>query len=162
MTPGQSALGALEASGLAHAMREWLWLYPIVEIVHIFGLAILVGSIAMFDLRVLGVAKTLPVRAVARFLLPWTLGSLVLVVPTGLSMFITHASDFIGNPAFVTKIVLLLIVGTNAALFHVGVFQGAAAWDTGVGAPVVARLQALLSLALWVSVISCGRLIAYL
>jgi hypothetical protein len=116
----------------------------------------------MFDLRVLGVAKYLPVRAVARFLLPWTLGSLVLVVPTGLAMFITHANDFIGNPAFVTKIVLLLILGTNAALFHVGVFQGAAAWDTGVGAPVIARLQALLSLALWVSVISCGRLIAYL
>lgn len=162
MTPGQGALGAIEASGLARAMREALWLYPAVEIVHIVGLAILVGSIAMFDLRMLGVAKTLPVRGVARFLLPWTVGSLVLIVPTGLAMFATHASDFIGNPAFITKMVLLLVVGTNAALFHVGAYQGAAAWDTVVSAPVLARLQAVLSLGLWIGVISCGRLIAYL
>ncbi len=162
MTPGQGALGAIEASGLARAMREALWLYPAVEIVHIVGLAILVGSIAMFDLRMLGVAKTLPVRGVARFLLPWTVGSLVLIVPTGLAMFATHASDFIGNPAFITKMVLLLVAGTNAALFHVGAYQGAAAWDTAVSAPVLARLQAVLSLGLWIGVISCGRLIAYL
>lgn len=162
MTPGEGALGAIEASGLARAMREALWLYPSVEIVHIFGLAILVGSIAMFDLRVLGVARALPVRALARFLLPWTLGSLVLIVPTGLAMFATHAGDFIGNPAFVTKMSLLLAAGANAAIFHAGVFQGVAAWDLGVGAPLLARLQALLSLALWIGVIACGRLIAYL
>ncbi|NJN40191.1 MAG: hypothetical protein HC807_04120 [Gammaproteobacteria bacterium] len=162
MTPGEGALGALEASGLAREMREALWLYPAVEIVHIVGLAILVGSIAMFDLRVLGVARSLPVRAVARFLLPWTIGSLVLIVPTGLAMFATHASDFIGNPAFITKMVLLLIAGTNAALFHVGVYQRAAMWDTVVRAPALAQLQAVVSLLLWVGVISCGRLIAYL
>jgi len=143
-------------------MRESLWAYPIVEIVHIAGFCILVGSIAMFDLRLLGAARTLPVRAVARFLLPWTIGSLVLIVPAGLAMFATHATDFVGNPAFVTKMALLMIAGTNAALFHAGVFQGVAAWDVGVATPVVARLQAVLSLLVWAGVISCGRLIAYL
>jgi hypothetical protein len=162
VTSGQGALAAVEATGIARAMRESLWLYPGVEIVHIAGFAILVGSIAMFDLRLLGVAKTLPVRAVARFLLPWTIASLVLIVPTGLAMFATHASDFIGNPAFVTKMSLLMVAGINAALFHAGVFQGAANWDVGVGAPIVARMQAVVSLLLWVGVISCGRLIAYL
>lgn len=162
MTPGDGALAAIEATSLARAMREALWLYPGVEIVHITGFAILVGSIAMFDLRLLGAAKSLPVRAVARFLLPWTVASLVLIVPTGLAMFATHASDFIGNPAFVTKMVLLVIAATNAALFHAGVFRGAAAWDVGAGAPIFARLQAALSLLLWIGVISCGRLIAYL
>ncbi|MCL4801898.1 MAG: hypothetical protein KJ025_20070 [Burkholderiales bacterium] len=143
-------------------MREALWLYPSVEIVHIFGLAILVGSIAMFDLRVLGLARTLPVRAVARFLLPWTVGSLVLIVPSGLAMFASHASDFVANPAFVVKMGLLLAAGTNAAIFHAGVFQRAADWDVGVAAPAVARLQAVASLVLWIGVIACGRLIAYL
>jgi hypothetical protein len=56
---------------------------------------------------------------------------------------------------------LLVIAGTNAALFHTGVFRGAAAWDTGVAPPAMARVQALFSLALWLAVISCGRLIAY-
>jgi len=161
VTPGQGAFGALEASGIARAMRESLWLYPGVEIAHIAGLAVLVGSVAMFELRLLGVGRSVSVRALARFLLPWSVGALVVIVPSGLMMFSAHASDFIDNPAFKIKMLLLLIAGTNAALFHTSVFRGAAAWDTGVAPPAMARVQAVFSLALWLAVISCGRLIAY-
>ena len=142
-------------------MRDWLWLYPGVEVVHIAGLAILVGSIAMFDLRLLGIGRAMSVRSLGRFLLPWTLGSLALIVPTGLMMFSAHASDFIDNPAFKVKMLLLMLAGINAALFHTTVYQGVAAWDTGVAPPAAARAQAVFSLLLWNSVISCGRLIAY-
>lgn len=155
-------LGALEASALGSAMRSGLWLYPAVEIVHILGFAVLVGSIAMFDLRLLGLSKYLPVRDLARHLLPWTLGSLVLIVPTGLAMFTAHAGDFISNPAFVAKMSLLMAAGINAAAFHAGVFQSVRRWDSGVQAPLAARLHAAASLLIWVSVISCGRLLAYL
>lgn len=161
MTPGQGAFGALEASGIARAMRESLWLYPGVEIAHIAGLAVLVGSVAMFDLRLLGVGRSVSVRALARFLLPWSVGALVVIVPSGLMMFSAHASEMIDNTPFMVKMLLLVIAGTNAALFHTSVFRGAAAWDTGVAAPAMARVQAVFSLALWLAVISCGRLIAY-
>jgi hypothetical protein len=161
VTPGQGAFGALEASGVARAMRESLWLYPGVEIAHIAGLAVLVGSVAMFDLRLLGVGRSVSVRALARFLLPWSVGALVVIVPSGLMMFSAHASEMIDNTPFMVKMLLLVIAGTNAALFHTSVFRGAAAWDTGVAPPAMARVQALFSLALWLAVISCGRLIAY-
>jgi hypothetical protein len=161
VTPGDGALHAVEAAGIARLMRESLWLYPAVEVAHITGLAVLVGTIAMFDLRLLGIGRSMPVRALSGFLLPWTLGSLLLIVPSGLMMFSAHAADFIDNPAFKVKMLLLLCAGTNAALFRTGVYQGVAAWDVGADPPRRARVQALLSLVLWISIISCGRLIAY-
>jgi hypothetical protein len=158
---GPGPLLALEGSGFAAALRNDLWLYPIVEIFHIAGFVILVGSVAMFDLRVLGLSRGVSMRALARHLLPWSAGALMVIVPTGLLMFSAHATDFIGNPAFVTKITLILIAFANAAAFHVGVFREADAWDTQRAAPAAARLHAIASLLLWLAVISCGRLIAY-
>ena len=63
-------------------MRQWLWLYPIVEIVHIVGFIVLVGAAFMFDLRLLGLARAVPVSALADHLLRWARWALVLVVPT--------------------------------------------------------------------------------
>ena len=92
-------------------MRQELWLYPAVEILHIVGFVILVGSIAMLDLRLLGLSRELPVRRLAGHLLPWTLGALLVIVPTGLLMFMAHASDLIDNRAFVVKISLIGVAG---------------------------------------------------
>lgn len=156
------ALGLIEASGLAQAMRGWLWLYPSVEIVHITGFAILFGSVAMFDLRLLGVSRALSVRGLARHILPWTLASLMLVVPSGLAMFSAHASEFISNPAFLTKMTLLLLSGCNALAFHLGVYASVERWDRDAATPTVARVHAIASILLWLGVISCGRLLAYL
>jgi hypothetical protein len=152
----------VEALALARLMRESLWLYPSVEIVHISGFVMLVGSVVMFDLRVLGLSRQIPVRALARHLLPWSLAALVLIVPTGLAMFAAHASDFIGNRAFQVKMGLLLAAGINAAIFHTGPYQSVAAWDTGVAAPWGARVSVALSIATWFAIIACGRLLAYL
>lgn len=152
----------IEGLAIARAMREGLWLYPSVEIVHIVGFAILVGSVVMFDLRVLGLSKSIPVRALARHLLPWSLAALVLIVPSGLLMFSAHASDFLGNPAFLLKMGLLLTAGLNAVAFHTGPYQKVGDWDVGVAAPAAAQASVALSIVLWVGVISCGRLLAYL
>jgi hypothetical protein len=89
---GPAWLVWLEATGLAVAMRQWLWLYPIVEILHIISLAVFVGAAALFDLRLLGVSRTLPVTALASHLLPWARASLLLIVPSGLMMFTAHGS----------------------------------------------------------------------
>lgn len=158
---GTHLLGAVERSGIAAAMRGDLWLYPIVEIFHISGFIVLVGAVVMFDLRVLGWSRSLPVRALARHLLPWAAGALLVIVPTGLMMFSAHATDFVDNRAFVVKLTLIVIAFANAAAFHTGVFRTAAGWDVGRPAPTAARAHALASLGLWAAIVSCGRLIAY-
>jgi hypothetical protein len=158
LTPGNP----IEALAIAKAMREQLWLYPAVEVVHIVGFVILVGSIVMFDLRVLGLSKGVPVRALARHLLPWSVGALLLIVPTGLLMFAAHAGDFLGNRAFQVKMALLLTAGMNAAFFHTGPYQSVASWDTDATAPVGARISVAASIAIWIAIIACGRLLAYL
>jgi hypothetical protein len=157
-----SPVGAIESSALAVAMRQSLWLYPGVEIVHLIGIALLFGSIVVLDLRLLGLSRAIPVRRLAAHVLPWTIGSFVLIVPSGLMMFIAHATDFLRNPAFALKMALILAAGVNAAVFHAGAFRGAAGWDVGAPPPLAARAAGAASLALWVSVIACGRLLAYL
>ena len=153
--------GWLEGTALAVAMRHWAWLYPITEIAHIVGFAVLVGAAIMFDLRLLGVSSQLPVIGMARHLLPWARASLVLVIPSGLMMFTAHADEFAGNPVFRLKLALIATAGLNAAVFHQWSFGSVARWDREVGAPWPAKVSAVLSLVLWPSVISCGRLLAY-
>lgn len=160
-SPGGVVLRAVEQSAPAVAMRGELWLYPAVETLHLWGIAVLVGAVILFDLRVLGFARAIPIRALARHLLPWGIAALALIVPSGLLMFSAHAGDFIDNSAFLLKLLLLLLAATNAAAFHVGVFRNASLWDVAAPTPLPARLHAIISIALWLGIIGCGRLIAY-
>ena len=127
MTP----VGAIEASALAVTMRQSLWLYPIVEIVHLAGIALLFGSIAMLDLRLLGLSRAVSVKRLAAHVLPWTAGAFLLIVPSGLMMFIAHAGDFVQSGTFVLKMGLILGAGANAGVLHAGVFRGAAGAPSG-------------------------------
>jgi hypothetical protein len=159
---GATALGWVEQTALAAAMRQELWLYPAVEILHIWGFVVLVGSVAMLDLRLLGLSPQVSVRQLSRHLLPWTWGALLVIVPTGAMMFIAHADEFISNRAFVVKLALIFVAGINAVVFQLGPFRSVAGWDGGVSTPVAAKLHATLSLLIWMGVIACGRLLAYL
>ncbi|HEX2198435.1 MAG TPA: DUF6644 family protein [Burkholderiales bacterium] len=165
MTPAGGPLGALEGSGLGRAMREWLWLYPSVEVVHLVGIALLFGSIAVLDLRLLGLSRDIEVRKLARHVLPWTAASFLLIVPSGLLMFTAHATEFVQSNVFVLKMLLILAGGLNAALFHAITLRTADVWDARdmrkLPPPPSARLSAALSLLLWMAVIACGRLLAY-
>ena len=158
---GRSALEWIEQSPLAVAMRQDLWLYPSVEILHILGLVTLVGSIAMLDLRLLGLSRALPVQRLARHLLPWTWGALLVIVPTGTLMFMAHASEFIDNSAFVLKLTLIFAAALNAAALHLGPFRTVADWDDRVATPPRVKVHAAFSLLIWAGVIACGRLLAY-
>jgi hypothetical protein len=155
-------LSALEHSPLAELMRYSLWTYPIVEVVHIVGFAILVGAVALFDLRLLGFSRTVSIRALERHLLPWAWAALLLIVPSGVAMLSAHATEFVANPAFRVKLVLIAFAAINAAVFHGTVYRSVAAWDQHYPTPSAAKAAALLSLALWLGVVTCGRLIAYL
>jgi hypothetical protein len=161
MQASGGSFGWLEATALSQAMRGSLWMYPIVEIVHILGFVILVGSVAMFDLRILGMSKALPVQRLGRHLLRWSLVSLLLIIPAGLMMFSAHPQDFIGNRIFLLKMLLIMTAAVNAAMFHMGSYRTVDQWNTLIPAPFTAKLHASLSLLIWIAVISCGRLLAY-
>ena len=151
----------LKLSALSQLMRSDPWLYPSVEIVHIFGFAVLVGGVTLFDLRVLGFARAIPVQQLGQHLLPWSLASLALVVPAGLMMFSADPQSLVNNRVFLLKLALIVTAGINALLFHVGVYRTVVKWNMGAAAPPLARAQALLSILLWVAIVSCGRLLAY-
>ena len=161
MQPGAEMLRALQEGTFAAAMRDSIWMYPAVETIHIIGFVILVGAVIMFDLRVLGVSKRVPVRMLAQYLLPWATGALLLIVPAGFLMFSADATTMISNRAFVIKMVLLMLAATNAAAFHLGAFRNVDQWNQGTTAPGSARLHAATSLLIWLGVITCGRMIAY-
>jgi hypothetical protein len=157
----QGGLRWLENTGLAVTVRESAWLYPAVETVHIIGFVMLVGAAAMFDLRLLGASSGLPVSDTARHLLPWSRASLLAVLPSGLMLFMSNAMALSTNPAFRLKLVLLATAGVNAYVFHRWPFKTVTAWNRGVPTPAGAKISAAVSLALWASVITCGRFIAY-
>ena len=152
MTP----LAGLEASAFGQAVRDW---FPVVKGVHLAGIGLLLSSIALLDLRLLGLSSRTPVRRLAGRVLPWTAGSFLLIVPSGLAMFVGYAGDLIASQVFVLKMCLILCAGVNAAVFHAGVFRSAVTWDAGVPPPAAARAAGALSLALWASVVTCGLLL---
>lgn len=156
-----TALHAVEASGIARWMREALWAYPAVEALHIMGLGIVFGSIVVVDLRLLGLSREISASRLARHALPWTVGAFVLVMITGLLMFTAHAEDFVTNQVFILKMALILAAGVNAGVLHTGAFRTVAQWDTAAMPPARVRFAAGLSIAIWIGVIACGRLLAY-
>ena len=143
-------------------MRESLWAYPIAETLHIIGIAALYGSLLVVELRLLGLGRRIPVAALARLALPWTIAGFALAAAMGLCMFSAHADEFIGQRVFMLKMGLILAAAINAAIFHSGPFVAVARWDTDARPPASARAAAAISIALWTSVIVCGRMLAYL
>ena len=156
-----SALHTVEATGIGRFMREALWAYPIAEAVHIVGLALLFGSIAIVDLRLIGAGRRVPAAALVSYSVPWSLLGFALAATSGLMMFTAHASEFIEQPVFLLKMALIFTAGVNAAVLRVGVLQRASQWPVDALPPPRVRIAAALSLVLWIGVITCGRLLAY-
>ena len=129
------------------------------------GVALLFGSIAVLDLRLLGLGRRIPVKALAAHVMPWSAASFVLIVPSGLAMFAAYASELIDSPVFVAKMCLILAAGANAGIFYTVTFPSVEVWDSEemrkLATPPSVRLAAALSLAIWIGVIACGRLLAY-
>jgi hypothetical protein len=156
-------LVALEHSPLGVMMRQSVLLYPLVEIVHILGFALLVGSIVGFDLRVLGLARSVPLAPMARLAVPLAALGLGVSVPAGLLLLSTEPTHIAVNPAFQAKLALIAPGLANVALFHLGPWRRLAAWgEAGGRAPASARIGAAVSLFAWAGAITAGRLIAYL
>ncbi len=160
--PGTPAwLVTLQESALGEAMRQSLLLYPLIEIVHLIGIALLVGSIVSLDLRLMGLRLKLPASLTAQHLLPVTVTGFLMAVASGSLLFATEAASLFYNPAFRLKLILIALGGINAGLFHLGPWRRVAGWDHA-RPPFAARIGGAVSIVLWLGALSCGRLIAYL
>ena len=156
---GASWTERVEANSFSELIRSSRWGYPVIEIAHLMGLAILVGAAALFDARLLGFWRGLPITEAARYLLTPVWMGFGVAVGTGLLMFVTDATELMSNPAFRLKLALIAVAGLNAAAFHVGPFRSAKKW--GARTPVSGKVAAVISLVIWAGVVACGRLIAY-
>jgi hypothetical protein len=151
----------LEDTSLAVAIRKSIWMYPALEILHIAGIIILIGPAFMFDLRLLGFSKNISILSLANFLLTWSKRGLVLVIPSGLFLFITNATTLGYDPVFWVKMLLLVIAGINALVFHRLNFVQAVTLNESSATLARAKTSAIISIITWLAVIICGRLLAY-
>jgi hypothetical protein len=129
------------------------WAYPVLEIIHIFGIAMLLGNLVLLEARVFGHGAALPVAELARLSLRLAGTGFCLAAGSGLLMFSTQPGELLANRAFTLKMLLLLVAGCNAAVFHLrGSLQRL---------DRTAKALMLLSTLVWLAVLSCGRWIAY-
>lgn len=147
----------LEQTAIGTAIRDSAWMFPVIEAVHLLGLALLGGAVLLLDLRLLGLGiRAKPVRYVLEQTRPWLVAALTLMVATGVPLFLSEAVKCYFSPAFWVKMGALAL----ALLFTFGVRNRAAAREPAPG-PRPARIVGLCSISLWLTVASAGRWIGF-
>jgi len=155
-------LKALEASGLATKIRESLLLFPMLESIHVIGLGLVFGTIAILDLRLIGLASSQrSFKRVYSDILKWTWAAFALTALTGALMFITNATVYYHNFYFRTKMLLLVLAGINMGAFELTLGRKVESWDKSPSAPPLGRVVGVLSITLWIAIIFMGRLIGF-
>ncbi len=158
----QDLIAFVEHGTLGELVRENDLLFPFIESVHVLAVCLVVGSIAVVDLRLLGFASVdRPVGPLMRSILPITVGAFGLAVAAGSLLFISHASKYLENRFFIAKITLIALAGVNMAVFHLIGARNLDQWENDALPPLFARVAGGLSLFLWVSVVACGRWIGF-
>ncbi len=155
----QALLDFSQRSGIYDFMNS-AWGWPTVESLHFMGLSLLIGTVGLFDLRMIGLAKGIPMNALHR-LVPWGIAGYALNVTTGF-MFVSTAPDqYLFNPAFQTKLAFMAVAGINVLIFYRFAFGPVKRSGADAKAPRAAQVAAAVSLTCWIGVIVCGRLITY-
>lgn len=142
------------------AFMHSAWGWPIAESVHFLGLSLLIGSIALFDLRLLGMARRIPIGALHR-LIPWGLTGYGINVVSGAAFLMTEPDQYIYNPAFHFKLLFMGVAGFNALAFYLVAYGKSTAPGAPAEAPRAAKIIAATSLCMWIAVIVCGRLLTF-
>ncbi|MFI4913800.1 MAG: DUF6644 family protein [Steroidobacterales bacterium] len=154
-------LMALQNTPIAGAVRGdpgYEWMFPIVEIFHVFSLTLVFGSIAMVDMRLLGLAsRDSAVSKLSAEVLPWTWSAWVFSAISGSLLFMSKAHTYFYNAQFEAKFVLMALAAVNMAVFQFGIYRRVLDWDNQLPPPPAARVAGALSLMLWIGVIFCGR-----
>lgn len=152
----------LGESRIGTAVAESATLFPWLEVAHVIGIATMLGSILIVDLRLTGLAaRDYPAAGLARGLLPVTWAGFLIALASGLLMFSSQPQMYWDNWYFRAKMCLLLIGGINMLAFHMLTARTMARWDESAAPPFAARLAGGLSLAIWVLVVAAGRWIGF-
>lgn len=152
----------LEKTKLGLWIHNSVWAFPVIETVHIFGIIILVASTSILDLRMLGLAfKQDTVSKLARTYLPWAWLGFGIQLVTGFLLFSSEAVSMYGNIAFRLKMLMIVLAGINALVFHVTTYTSVDAWEHDPVAPLSARFAGTASILLWFGIVAAGRWIAY-
>lgn len=152
----------LEESQLAVTIAESEWLFPTIETVHVLALTMVFGSIAMLDLRLLGLTnRSRGVQQLSEEILPWTWSAFVIAAISGALLFVSAATKYYDNIPFRIKILLLALAGVNMAVFHLTGYRSVATWGDNARTPRAARIAAGLSMVLWIGIVFAGRWIGF-
>jgi len=144
----------------AFVLERAPWLWPTLETLHFLGLSTLIGTIGLFDLRVLGVAKAIPPAALHR-LIPWGIGGFGVNLLTGIAFFSAYPEQYAYNSAFHWKLAFMAVAALNAAVFYSAAFREIRTLGAGAQASRRARIITGISLASWIGVLTCGRLLTF-
>lgn len=152
----------LRATSLSVALQDQVaWLWPLCESLHFLGLSLLIGSAGAFDLRLLGFMKSIPVRAVHRFI-RWAMVGFAINLATGLVFLVSQPQQYLTNPSMWFKLLFLLLAGANAMVFETVYSERLKRLPPYEKPPVSARIIAAVSLGSWFAVLYFGRMIPYL
>lgn len=152
----------LEGTSLSRFVIHYAWVWPTMETLHFIGLALLVGNIGVLDLRLLGMAKALPVAPFHRLVRYGVYGFIINMV-TGILFFVGRPLQYVDNPAFGFKMLFVVAAGVNVALFKLtGVARTCDLLGPWEDAPGPAKVIAATSLLLWIGVMFWGRMLPYL
>lgn len=152
----------LAATDGSIALHESLYMYPLVESVHVLTLCLFVGMSVLLDLRLLGVAlRQIPLTDITKRLMPWMIGGFIVMVITGVLLFYAIPVRSYQNVFFRLKVIFLILAGLNAWTFHNTIYRRVDQWDRNARPPGRARFAGAASLVLWACIIIAGRMIAY-
>jgi hypothetical protein len=146
-------------TAVAHLMHT-VWVWPIAESLHFIGLSLLIGTVGLFDLRLLGVGRRIPLAAMHR-LIRWGLLGFGLNAATGSLFLIAEPDQYVYNTSFQLKLLFIVLAGCNALAFYATSYRRTVADGTVTDAPPAARVMAAVSLTLWLFVIVAGRLLTF-
>jgi hypothetical protein len=157
-----SSLVWLHDTSFGTVIRESTWAEPIIETIHVLTLTVFLGFVRLLDLRLLDlVMQRTRVSTVFKQLNPWLFGSFGIMLVTGISLFAGDPVLFYGTIFFKLKMLMLLAAALNVVVFNLTLGRSLLQWDARATTPRGAKITGLLSLVLWISVVACGRGIAY-
>jgi hypothetical protein len=157
-----STLEALSNASLAQAISQGALSFPMLECIHVVAISMVVGTIAIVDLRLLGYrSHRRGVRQLIRDVLPYTWAAFAVAALAGSLLFISSAPRYAHNAHFQLKLVLIVLAAINMAFFHLTIYRRVAEWDDLLPTPVQARVAGATSLCLWVTVIFLGRWVGF-
>lgn len=139
-------------------VRSTSWLFSFGEILHFIGICLLLGSLLFIDLRLLGFYRSISVKSVLA-LLPWTLFGFLLIASSGWIFFTSNPASYVENPAFLVKMLLILLAGLNAAAFTLIEHRAMLKIGPGGDTPMITKVLAGSSLVMWFAVLLLGRLL---